>query len=391
MTADPRKPEEDAAELTFRSVTGRPVRVTAAFGPDEAASPEFLAARPVRMADGTELRQLRPADTADEGALGYQRLDSEILAGRRLFEVTNAVGYPPELSRLVGDDASAARPYALLEPYRGQPLTVASQQMELSEQLQFQVSLLKGLCWLAAAGLAHRGISPSRVRWDGAAQQVQITDFSMSTVIGATREVIGTPPWAAWEQRSADVGGLVSERDDIWAAGRLIFYVNTQEDLTDIQQVKDRPALNHLLAGVFDAPANRPTATDLLRRLGAESAVPRALNGYLPLDAGRKSFYALRARKHPGVAEPTRPDPRVGPHQGNGTDGGPGPGGATRLAPGQAGHAPAQPAPGQVGSTRSEDDRNRGGRLRRLFPASALRLAAGLAVRPTVIDVSLVR
>ena len=384
MTTDLSEPEGNAVgspaaaeELTFRGVADHPVRVTAAFGPDDVGAPEFLAARSVRMADGTVLGQLRVADTAHE--VGYQRLDNEILAGRRLFEATQPVGYPPELSRLVGDNASSAHPYALLEPYRGQPLTVASQQMELDEQLQFQVSLLRGLCWLAAAGLAHRGISPSTVRWDGGAQQVQITDFSMSTVIGAPREVIGTPPWAAREQQPSDLGGLVSERDDIWAAGRLIFCVNTQEELTDIRQVNDRPALNHLLSGVFGPPANRPTAAELLRRLGTESPVPRALNGYSPLVAGRRSFYALRARKHPGVGGPPGPDSRAGPHNGGGPDDGRGPGGATeRLTPGQVGHA------------RHTDGRTRGGRRWRLFSVSTPLFVGGLAVL-TAIDALLAR
>ena len=405
MTTDLSEPEGNAVgssaaaeELTFRGVADRPVRVAAAFGPDEAGAPEFLAVRSVRIADGTVLRQVRVAETDDEARVGYQRLDNEILAGRRLFEVTQPVGYPPELSRLVGDNASSAQPYALLEPYRGQPLTVASKQLELDEQLQFQASLLRGLCWLAAAGLAHRGISPSTVRWDGGAQQVQIIDFSLSTVIGAPREVIGTPPWAAREQQPADVGGLVSERDDIWAAGRLIFYVNTQEELTDIRQVNDRPALNHLLSGVFGPPANRPTAVELLHRLGAESPVPRALNGYSPLEAGRKSFYALRARKHPGACGPSDPDPCAGPYHGGGptTRGGPdgwrGPGGATGgLTPAQAGRASAQPTPGQADQVRGTDDRTRGGRRWKLFSVSALLFVSGLAVLPTVIDALLVR
>ena len=137
-------------------------------------APEFLAARPIRLADGTELRQLRVAGTARRA--GYERLDNEILAGLRLREVTGPAGYPPEVSRLYGYEADSADPYALLEPYRGEPLTVAGQHLLGSEQHQFQVSLLTGLCWLAAAGIAHRGIAPTTVRWDG--RHAQITDFS---------------------------------------------------------------------------------------------------------------------------------------------------------------------------------------------------------------------
>ncbi len=391
MTTDSRDPEDDTAgaraaaeELFFRGVTGRAVRVKASFGPDETGAPAFLAARPVRLADGTELRQLRVADTADQD--GYHRLDNEILAGRRVFEVTQTVGYPPEVSRLSGDDASSAHPYALLEPYRGQPLTVAGRQMDLDEQVQFQVSLLKGLCWLGAAGIAHRGIAPSTVRWDG--QQAQLTDFSMCTVIGAPREVIGTPPWAAREQQPADVGGRVSERDDIWAAGRLIFYVSTQEELTDIRQVSDRPTLRNLLAGVFGPPENRPTAGELLGRLHAASPVPRALNGYSRLDVGRKSFYALRARKHPDADLPG-PGYGSGPNSGDGpaNKGGPnvwrGPDGAAGT-PAQADQVQAQAPLGQAGQAGDTGDRTHRRRWR-LFSASTPLFTGGLATLSAIV------
>jgi serine/threonine protein kinase len=261
-------------------------------------APEFLAARQVRLANGTELRQLRVAAAARKA--GYQRLDNEILAGLRLWQAAEAVGYPAEVSRLHGYEATSADPYALLEPYLGEPLTVAGQHLLENEQHQFQVSLLTGLCWLAAAGIAHRGISPATVRWDG--RQAQITDFSLSTVIGAPREAVGAPPWAAREQRPGLASGLVSARDDIWAAGRLIFYVQTREELTDRGQIEERPSLQNLLAGVFSPPDQRPTARELLSRLNEPCPVPRALDDHSRLAAGRKRFYAVRAGKHPGIA-----------------------------------------------------------------------------------------
>ena len=169
-----------------------------------------------------------------------------------------------------------------------------------AEQHQFQVSLLTGLCWLAAAGVAHRGIQPATVRWDGG--NVQITEFSLSTMIGAPREPIGTLPWAAPEQRPGNASGLVGIRDDIWAAGRLIFYVHTQEELIYRQQLADWPALEVLLDDVFGPPDGRPTARDLLGRLNAECLVPQSLNSHSPLDDGRRRFYAVRQAEHPGAA-----------------------------------------------------------------------------------------
>ena len=302
MTAGP---EADAArggveELTFSHVTGETVQTMASVGPDEATAPEFLAARQVRLADGTELRQVRVTGADSARKAGYERLDNEIRAGIRLLEAAKAAGHPPEVSRLHGYEATSATPFALLEPYRGEPLTVAGQYLMGNEQHQFQVSLLTGLCWLAAAGIAHRGIAPSTVRWDG--RQAQVTDFSLATVIGAPREAIGALPWAAREQRPGTVGGWVSAHDDIWAAGRLIFYMSTREELTDRSQIDDRPALKNLLAGVFGPPEGRPTAHDLLRRLNEECPVPPALDRQSRLNAGRQGFYAVRSSKHPGIA-----------------------------------------------------------------------------------------
>jgi serine/threonine protein kinase len=301
MSADPGNSNPAGGEeLNFRRVNGdHTMQVRATFGPGAAVAPAFLAARPARLADGTELHQLRVADTAQR--TGYDRLDNEILAGLWLREATASVGYPPEVSRLYGYEATSANPFALLDPYRGEPLTVAGRHLSEDEQHQFQVSLLTGLCWLAASGIAHRGIAPSTVWWDG--QQAQITDFSMCSVIGALREPIGSPPWAAREQRQGTARGLISAQDDVWAAGRLIFCIYTQEELSDRRQVEERPALKDLLKGVFGPPEQRPTARELLTRLNEECPVPRALGSRSEFEGGRSRFYAARRGKHPSVAE----------------------------------------------------------------------------------------
>ena len=165
---------------------------------------------------------------------GYDRLDNEILAGRLLYEVAGWGGYPPEVTCLYGDEATSADPYALFEPYRGEPLSQVGTHLFTDEQEAFEVSLLTGLCWLAAAGIAHRTLSPDTVLWDSQRRRAQITDFSRSTVFGAPREAIaGSPNWVAREARPGRASSIVSERDDIWAAGRLIFYVRSQgEDLS---------------------------------------------------------------------------------------------------------------------------------------------------------------
>jgi serine/threonine protein kinase len=288
--------EDFTDKLTFHMVVGDVVQVQATVGSSTDQAPAFLTARRLCLMDGTELRQLLVDGTARKKS--YERLDNEILAGLRLARAAAGAAYPPEVSRLCGYDPTSAEPFALLEPYRGETLTEVGQQLLPDDHHQFQVSLLNGLCWLATAGIAHRGIGPSTVRWDG--RQVQITDFSQATVIGAPRTVIGALPWAAPEQRDDHFSGEVSGKDDIWAAGRLIFYVRTGEELTDRGQLADWPALENLLDGVFGPPEGRPSASEMLfSRLGEPSPIPRGPGIDKRLEEGRQRFYALRARKHP--------------------------------------------------------------------------------------------
>ncbi|MGH3165799.1 MAG: hypothetical protein ACRDN0_07875, partial [Trebonia sp.] len=225
--------EEETVELTFRLAAGPPpgrqARAAAVVLGDEACTAEFLTARSVRLEDGGRLRQILVAD-GPRRAAGYERLDNEILAGRRLHAVTGTAGYPAAVSRLHGDEAESAAPYALLDPYPGEPLAAVVGRMTREEQQAFEVSLLIGLSWLEAAGIAHRGLTPSTVRWDGRTGQAQITDFSLCTVFGVPRTPAGDPEWAALEQRpGGQVTGLVSSRDDMYTAGRLIYYARTQD------------------------------------------------------------------------------------------------------------------------------------------------------------------
>lgn len=289
--------------LQFRRITGQQVEAEVRVGREEVPAGEFLTARQVWLDDGTELRQHRVAQGSPRAA-GYDRLDNEILAGRRLYEVAEW-GYPPELARLYGDEATSGDSYALLEPYRGEPLTEAGARLFEDEQKAFEVSLLTGLCWLTAAGIAHRALSPATVLWDSDRRQVQITDFSRSTIFGAPREAImGSPNWVAKEQRPGSFSGEVSERDDIWAA-RLIFFVcNQGEELADRVQLGNS-GLGELLEGVFGPPGRRPTARELLvDRMGWRDPIPSGVGGSPWLQEGRRRFWNARQRKHPEAAVP---------------------------------------------------------------------------------------
>lgn len=295
---------EKTEELAFRRITGEPVRTVATVGCAESSVGKYLIARDVRLGNATEVRQLRVMAGAHRD-IGYERLDNEILAGRRLYNLTEEVGYPPGVSRLYGDEAESADPYALLEPYKGEPLEAVVRQMMPEEQQAFEVSLLTALCWLEAVGIAHRGLSPSAVRWDASALQVQITDFSLCTVFGVPREAIGSREWGGPEQRSGGkVSGLVTECDDMHAAGRLIFYVRSQgEKLQNRSQLAEVGLAE--LDPLFGPPEDRPTARKLLAgRPGGGDPIPRGIGRDSLLKDGQELFDVWRDKKHPGVAGP---------------------------------------------------------------------------------------
>jgi serine/threonine protein kinase len=298
--------------VRFRLADGKAARGTITVTRDEPVAPEALTARRVTLdLEGEWLQVLVDGDARETG---YERLDNEILAGIRLRKAARPTGgYPPEVSRLYGYEATSADPFALIEPYRGKPLAEVAGQLPLESQRLFQVSLLTGLCWLATAGIAHRGLGLSTVRWDG--QRVQITDFSLGTVTGVPRQEAGFPPWAAPEQLPGECHGWVTERDDMWAAGQLIFYMAARKPLTDPSQLADY-GLEGLLGGVFGPADSRPTAREIMTsrdRLNMTCPVPDGSAIDSGLRAGHARFRAEQLRKHPGAPPPRSPGNRDNP------------------------------------------------------------------------------
>jgi len=298
-------------KLQFRRITQELVDTEAQLDDAEFPAGEFLMARKVWLKDGPELWQHRPT-SGSQRRDGYERLDNEILAGRRLYEVADWGRYPPEVACLYGDEATSAEPYALFEPYQGRPLSEVGTYILDEEFDEFQASLLAGLCWLAAAGIAHRGINPDTVLWDSQQHRVQITDFSKCTVFGVPRTpVTGSSAWIPKEQRPGTVYGSVGPRDDMWAAGQLIFFVQNQgEDLVDRRQIT-ASGLDTFYNGMFDQvlgpPERRPTASELLEHgLRRRNRLPDAAAGSARLKTGRARFLEARQRRHPDAMEPPR-------------------------------------------------------------------------------------
>jgi serine/threonine protein kinase len=285
-----------------RASTGDVVETEAEAEDTQFRAGEYLMGRMVKLDDGTVLRQHRvPAGEARDKGKGYSRLDREVYAGRMLHEVAGWLDYPAEVACLYGDEATSADPYTLFEPYLGEPLREAVIYLDGDDQDAFQASLAAGLCWLAAAGIAHRALSPETVLWDSRRRRVQITDFSRSAVFGADRApVTGPAEWIAPESRAGRLYGTVGPRDDIWAAGRLIFFARNQgADLRNRAQLA-----NSGLEALLGPPEGRPLAGQLLESWGERDPAGGSGHGRAWLSEGRTRFLAMRAGKHPGAQVP---------------------------------------------------------------------------------------
>ena len=280
----------------------------------EAPAGEFLTARTVWLADGT------PDGLADGWICGSTARSPVITgAGAMPGSTTRSSpdacctrwppggSIPPEVTRLYGDESTSADPYALFDPYQGEPLRDVGAYLSADFD-QFTAGLLTGLCWLAGAGIAHRSISPDTVLWDSSAGQVQITDFSRSAPFGIARTPLrGPEAWISPESRPDTCFGMVGPTDDMWGAVRLLYYVRSNGNiLTHRGQLADfglAETFNGLLDKVIGPPESRPTARDLivdgLRRPYLLPGVP---------DDRRKWLIAGRAQvpERPGAQVPRR-------------------------------------------------------------------------------------
>jgi len=294
MPNDPPEPHGQL-DLSYLDVfSGEPVRIQATAGERADHMPAALLARLVVLGDnGMEVRQL-VVDPAQRRA-GYQRLDNEILAGLWLHRAARSARYPVQVSRLIGFVADSADPFALVEDYAGEPASAAAGHLSLPEQRLFQVSLMTGLRWLAEAGLVHCAIGPDTVRWDGDNEQVQITDFSQATVAGADRSAVSRP-------RPGLGTGAVTDRDDVWAALLLCYYLHAGREFTGPDQLADWPAGGDLAADLEAGQDNCPNAhTVLTGRLKVADPVPLGMGADPDLAAGVYEFRRIRDIKHPGA------------------------------------------------------------------------------------------
>jgi serine/threonine protein kinase len=300
-------PRPRVAQLRYRTPAGGVVEADVVAREPAGAAGEYrppVVAQRLRLAtSGGTSEVLRLAVGSGDPGLrraAYDALDNEALAGMRLARWAAVGPYPRWVSRLVGVEPREDEPFVLLEPLRGDPVRRFAGRLLHEDAQRFRVSLLSALRVLAASGLAHRGLSPDTVRWDGA--EVQLTRFDRAAPFGSPRTLTGTDPWLPREQSDpGECWGIVGDRDDVWAAGRLLFFTLTGSEPVSWEQVARYPDLAHLLQGAFGPANRRPSPAELLARADLPDPVRRPLPPDPALEAGRREFHGVRRAKHPGI------------------------------------------------------------------------------------------
>jgi serine/threonine protein kinase len=250
----------------------------------------------------------------------YRQLDSEILAGLRLARLAGAAesGACSDLvTQLVGYQPAGAGEFVLLRPLAGSAVSSYLGRLSSEDRRRFVDQLFLALRWLSAAGLVHRGLSPSTVRWT-ADSRVLVTHLFTSTLIGSPREAVGSAPWAAPEQRGSTgvpgLGGTVTDRDDVWALARLAVAVLNGFSTDDPAEL-DRLQLLDLFENAFADPDQRPTPMELLHRRGLADPLRLVAVENEGLRRGRERFDRLTGYRPPASSS----DPVAGPEVSSGS------------------------------------------------------------------------
>ncbi|MFD5095097.1 hypothetical protein ACFWMR_31155 [Amycolatopsis thailandensis] len=257
-------------------------------GPAEVVRSE-LSVRVLATADGGRLIQKtvhREAGRADPEL--YALLDREIRAGARLLRRFSETAYPAELSKMVGYDIDREDPFVLLEHTPGAPVRAQAGNLLTGDQHAFEVGFFRALRLIEAAKLVHGGLSLDAV-WRGSGG-IQVTSFEHAVLAGEPRVRNRVSRSCPPDQRA--VRGTASPRDDVWSAGAVLMEVVTGGDPGPAPDAaRFGPALAELLSSVFHPdPAARPTASDLLARLGESDHVPPRPDG------AAREFAASRQR-----------------------------------------------------------------------------------------------
>jgi hypothetical protein len=296
----------ESAELVGRGLDGRTTRTTVT-GVELVRLPgSALLTQRVRCADGTVLLRRSLRDGSDDPALPL--LDNEIRALARLNRAFRASRGRP-FPALVAYDMDSRDPWALVTDHRGRPARDAVGDLLGSGLVEFTADLFHAVAHLPLVELVHHRLDLDCLRLSGTA--VQIVTFEHATLVGEPRP--GLP--------AADPADPAHPADDVLAAGRLAFEAFTGHPLAgDPPDLSEVSLLAARLPDVFDPiPARRPTAADVVRRLGRTDLPTPSTSD--DLGAGRAAFdRARRAKLPPEPATPrpaatvsTKPTRRPGP------------------------------------------------------------------------------
>ncbi|MBQ0983593.1 hypothetical protein KBZ10_03410 [Streptomyces sp. F63] len=297
----------ESTELHFLTPGGDTYRTTARLHADlRIPRREPLTARMVTLGDGRRLLQYRLPLSAQGDNAAYGALERQVGAGVALERRYGSEGFGEVFTRLAGFDLDAAEPHVLYRAPDGEPVAGRQGTLTVAEQQQLLAQLVLAVRLLEGAGLVHREITPETVRWDGS--HVRLAEPYAAQRIGEPREPFGEAPWAAPEQR--DGTGTADTRDDLWAVGRLVYFLLSGRPGPAGAAPRDLREFRRLAApadsGLFDPrAADRPAPSELMRLLQVPDplAAPAPAD---PLDAGRAEFDAQRAKKREalGTGEP---------------------------------------------------------------------------------------
>ncbi|WP_026423376.1 serine/threonine protein kinase [Actinokineospora inagensis] len=255
----------------------------------------------VRVKGAPFVRKYVPAALGARLPALYALLDNEIRAGCRLAQAYGA-NYPSELAHLVAYNVDAEEPFALFHEYRGVALGPGPR-FDDDEIRQFELGLLRALQYTSAAGVVHGSVGPDALRWN--AGHVQLVDFESAERVGEPRRP-STTRVRSPEQTAGT--GLVSARDDVWAAGHLIRVTRLQarpgDQLPDHRH--DPEGLRTVLSPVFDNPVDhRPEPVELLRRLRDNTRFPVPDDLDVNYSAGRERFEQVSLAKRLQLPNPS--------------------------------------------------------------------------------------
>jgi hypothetical protein len=280
----------ESAVLVGRTLDGRPGRWEVKGDQLIELPGSALITQRVRTTDNTTL-VCRSLSTEHDDAK-RRLLDNEI---RALARLTKAFPASHSFPALVGYDMDSRDPWVLVAEYRGRPASEVVSGLLRDDLEQLAVNLFRAVAHLGLVEVAHNWLSTGSVYL--ARASLQIVSFEHAAFFGEPKD---------------GGSGTALPCGDILAAGKILYEAFTgARPLTDRPDLSDVSWLSSRLADVFAEPRGRPSAIDVMRRLGIAD-VPK-VEVQDEMSAGRTAFDEARNRKLPPQPETIRIKPVAPP------------------------------------------------------------------------------